>query len=231
MSAPAGKITAWQSRSGRLHLRPACSGAGPRNRMRKVTVPREPCNPARHCRCLQTTMAPAEGKITMTRQAGPGAAGALTTTGLSARGRIEHEARAHGWKTSYCQVSRSLELTRGEQMVLVSFDRRHAVSLARVGRANGYEITGAGKLGQVIRVLRGARKPQLKIVSADNHESAFMIPACCDDPSPEVGPRFRSGQNSGQVIYCASCDTGWLTMGWTQADLDEYFADRHEVTS
>ena len=199
--------------------------------MRKVTVPREHWNPARHCRCLQTAMAPAEGKITMTRQAGPEAAGTLATTGLSAWGRIEHQARAHGWKTSYYQVSHSLELTRGEQLVLVTFDRRHAISPARVGRRNGYEITGAGKHGQVIKVLRGARKPQLKIASADNHDNAFMIPACCDDPSPEVNARFHSGQNSGRVIYCADCDTDWLTMGWTQADLDEYFADRHEVTS
>ena len=199
--------------------------------MRKLTVPREPWNPARHCRCLQTAMAPAEGKITMTRQAGPGAAGALATTGLSARGRIEHEAGAHAWKTSYYQVSRSLELTRGEQLVLVTFDRRHAVSLAGVGRRNGYEITGAGELGRVIRVLRGARRPQLTIVSTDNHDNAFMIPACCDDPSPEVNPRFRRGQNSGHVICCASCDAGWLNVGWAQADLDEYFADRHEVTS
>jgi hypothetical protein len=170
----------------------------------------------------------------MTRQAGPEAAAALASTGLSTRGRIEHVAEASGWTIK--RLKRGMELERGKQWLQVIFDRRGAVLAARVGKLGGYDFTGPGKARQVITILQDKPAtewpvPLLKIISAQVHTDAFTIPACCDDPSPEVQPRHLSGQHAGHVIYCANCDTDWLTVGWTQADLDEYFADRHEVTS
>jgi hypothetical protein len=47
------KMTVWQTRSGRLHLRWQCTGSGPKSLQRKVRVTREQFDAAERCRCLR----------------------------------------------------------------------------------------------------------------------------------------------------------------------------------
>ena len=67
--------------------------------------------------------------------------------------------------------------------------------------------------------------PHLKIVSAERHSDAFSIPACCDDPTPEVQPRHHSGHPLRRhVSYCANCDTDWLTVTWDRQAVEEHLS-------
>jgi hypothetical protein len=48
-----GKLTVWQSPSGKLHLRRSCSGAGPARNMTLVQMTPVPWDHEKHCRCLR----------------------------------------------------------------------------------------------------------------------------------------------------------------------------------
>ena len=73
----------------------------------------------------------------------------MSTTTLSTWGRIEPVAETHGWTASpHRLLNRTMILERGKQWVQVIFDKRGAITSARVGKLGGYNITGRTRPGQ-----------------------------------------------------------------------------------
>lgn len=44
--------------------------------------------------------------------------------------------------------------------------------------------------------------------------TAFSIPACCDDPTPDTGVRANSGDRVQVDLYCRACDKTFGFISW-----------------